>query len=274
MVIPGFAAILLAGCRRLDAVAYSPLVTPEQFLQHAPWIRIHIASLHFIFCQPTSTFIVYFVGLYALYAGYRSLSGTADRYRIYMGIGLCLTGAGALCAGTSYQALGYELKCAGRDTCTWTSWCEVIYMLLSMPGMSAFLIAGAYAAARGRLRTAIICYACISAVLYEALLIYGAMVPLRFVVSFDLFVLISLPSLLILLFLYARACSMERSSKHLYRRNVWIIFTAVSVAYYVYMLSGAAEMLWQRGVWVSENDVLHCGMIFWVYYIISKMPKE
>ncbi|MBK7150093.1 MAG: hypothetical protein IPH78_15160 [Bacteroidetes bacterium] len=51
--------------------------------------------------------------------------------------------------------------------------------------------------------------------------------------------------------------------------NTWLIFMVVGIAYGVYLLSGFAATLWQHGIWFTENDVLHVGMIGWVYYLFN-----
>ena len=275
IIYTSLAVLFLSGCRRLDTIPYSPAVTPAEFLRSAPWLRVHLGPLDFILSQPTSTVIVYFVGLFAIYAGGRLIQSRGiQRSRLYWGIGLCLTGAGALSAGTSYQALGYEIKCAGRDTCTWTSWYEVIYMLLSVPGMCAFVIAAAYSTTRGHVRDLIIRFAVINAVVYCALLLYGAFEPVQFLVSFDFFVITSLPSLIILLLIFALSYRANQSSMNRSLLTSWLIFTVASGTYYIYMLAGITQMLWLRGIWFSENDVLHAGMICWVYYINSQLSGE
>lgn len=268
------AALLLSGCGRLDAACYVPQVTPEEFLRSQPWTRVVCCGHDIILGQPTSTVIVFFVGLFTVYTGIRFLSETGgQRSRFLWGIGLCLTGVGALCAGVSFQALGYELKCAGRAYCTYTSGWELAYMLLSVPGMNAFLCASAYSTARGSFRRAIIAYAVVNTLVYAALLLYGVSVGERFLVSFDLFVLISSPSVLFLLWLHVRAHAQSKSKTDLYLRNGWLIFTAVTAAYPLYAMSGLTQVLWSHGIWFSDNDVLHAGMIGWVYYLLTRVRR-
>jgi hypothetical protein len=45
-------------------------------------------------------------------------------------------------------------------------------------------------------------------------------------------------------------------------------------AYYLYLMLGITETLWQRGLWFSENDVLHIGLISWMLYIIRVVAKN
>ena len=54
-----------------------------------------------------------------------------QRSRLWWGVALVLWAAGALLAGTSYEAFSYAIKCAGRPACVWTSGWEVAYLVLS-----------------------------------------------------------------------------------------------------------------------------------------------
>ena len=54
---------------------------------------------------------------------------------------MLLGGLAALAAGTSYQAFGYQIKCVGQETCAWTSWWEVIYLMFQQVSMDAMLVA-------------------------------------------------------------------------------------------------------------------------------------
>jgi len=266
---------LLSGCKQLDTISYSPPLSPSAFLASQPWIRIHLGALEFIWTQPTSTVIVYLAGLLAIYAGYWFLVGFKHQQsKFWWGIGLILTGIGALFAGTSYQALGYEIKCNGREFCTWTSWWEVLYMLFSAPGMNAFLVASAYSNLNGKVRKAVLLYAAISTVAYIALLLYGAFVPIQWLVTFEFLVAVSMPVGLFLLGLHGYAYAKEHKSMDLYIRNSWLLFFCVGLAYGGYLVSGIGISLWQKGIWFSENDVLHTGLICWLLYILKRLPDS
>jgi hypothetical protein len=45
----------------------------------------------------------------------------------------------------------------------------------------------------------------------------------------------------------------------------WLIVTIS--AYFLYYVLGISETLWARGIWFTENDVLHIFLIIWMVYI-------
>ncbi len=266
--------LLSSGCRHLDNIGYSPKTSPVTFLQDQHYIKIAAGDFSFIWSQPTSTIIVFFVGLFSMYVGYTFIRNRKKQQsKLWWGIGLLLTGLGALFAGTSYQALGYEIKCNGREFCTWTSWWEIIYMLLSVPGMNAFLVATAYTNAKGNFRKAIIAYTLINTIGYSILLLYGALFAVKFAVSFECMSLISTPSVIFLLLLHTTSYAKNKDKMNLLLLNTWLIFVAVGITYGAYLGSGIGASLWQKGIWFTENDVLHVGMICWIYYLFKKLPN-
>ncbi len=270
LTLTGF---FLSSCKRLDNLEYSPKQTPDSFLASQHWVKVQLADFSLIWSQPSSTFIVYFVGLFSMYAGYRFLSRSQGMQSMRLwGIGLMLTGLGALFAGTSYQAFGYELKCEGRQFCTYTTWFEVIYLLFSVPGMSAFLVAGTYTSLKDKFRKVIIAYAAINTSVYFFLLLYGAFKPVFFYVTFEFLVVVSAPSVLFLTFLHGIAYMKYRDRLNSILLNSWLIFISVGITYGIYLSCGFTQILWRRGVWFTENDVLHVGIIYWVYYVYRNIP--
>ncbi len=268
-------ALVLTGCNRLDTIEYSPKLTPEAFLSTQHWVKIQFAGLNFVLSQPSSSLIVYFVSLFDIFVAYKFLTNLQNQSsKLWWGIGLFLTGAGALLAGTSYQAFCYEIKCGGREFCTWTSWWEIIYALLSGWGMNAFLVACAYSNASGSFRKSIIYYALVNAIIYSGLLLYGAIVPIQFLVSFEFLSLSSTPSVIFFIWIYGKAYNKTKDKMNLHLRNTWIILIGVIFTYALYLILGITGPLWQKGIWFTENDILHVGMVYWVYYILVKLPDE
>jgi hypothetical protein len=45
-------------------------------------------------------------------------------------------------------------------------------------------------------------------------------------------------------------------------------------AYLLYLVLDITAELWTQGVWFSENDVLHSGLIGWMLYIALVVAKR
>ena len=141
---------------------------------------------------------------------------------------------GAILAGTSYQAFGYEIKCAGRRSCSWTSWWEVTYLIFQQLSMDAMLVAVAYSSTGGFFRTLLLAYALATAVLYVILAFMGGLVPIRSFVTFDLMVRVSMPLLLIFLALNGWRYCMHGSPMDLAYLGTWIGLLLITAAYRLY----------------------------------------
>ena len=128
---------------------FDPPTTPEQWCETQPCLAIGGIT----FTQPFGSVLVYLLALLWVAGGvYYWRVREGQRSREWMSLALVLSGIGAGLAGTSYQLLGYELKCAGRVFCLWTNWLEVAYLMLQAASASAMLIAVAYACTSGVLR--------------------------------------------------------------------------------------------------------------------------
>jgi hypothetical protein len=269
---------VLSGFSRLKSIRHTdPELTPENWCEEQPCVKIQIASREIILTQPTSTFLVYFLGLLTICAGlYFLLIRGSEISRLCWGISLLLWGIGALLAGTSYQAFGYEIKCAGRQSCAWTSWWELVYLMFQQVSMSAMLTAVAYSCTEGSLRIALSIYALVNAIVYVILTFIGGIVPIKSLITFDLMVRVSAPILLIFLILNGWRYHMLRDAMDLALLGTWLLLLLTMAAYGLYDHLDITRRLWDRGkgIWFSQNDVLHVGLILWVVYIITVVANH
>lgn len=183
-------------------------------------------------------------------------------------------GVGALLAGTSYQAFSYEIKCVGYEFCVWTSWWEILYMVFSVASVNSMVAALAYSSADGKLRKKMIVYAIINLGVYLLVSIIGVSVPVKFLISFELMLVFLAPSILFLFILNLVRSRKQKSSLDLVLMGIWLWLGFTVGAYYAYYLLGYTEILWEQGVWFSDNDVLHIGLIIWMLSIAIGLGKK
>lgn len=252
------AAVILAGCGRVDELVYQPPTTPAEWCSQRPCVEVGGVTL----AEPWSSVLVFALALLWLGVGvYFLVSRRGQRSRAWFGTSLVLGGLAAGSAGISYQAFSYELKCAGRDVCALTNGYEIAYSLLQVASMSAMVVAVAYALAAPRARRAIAVYAALNLVVYVVVTVIGVLTPSAFLLSFELLLLFAVPALVI-----AAVLAIRRWSDPLARRILWVLLllVLVQVAYLVYFALGITESLWSSGIYFSANDVLHVGMLAWL----------
>ena len=117
---------VLSVFRRLQSIPQDNLdLTPENWCSAQLCMKIRIAGKDLVISQPLSSFWGYIpsVSVFTF-----SIFKMVKTRACGGGISLLLWGIGALLAGTSYQAFGYESKCAGKPACSWASWWEVVYL--------------------------------------------------------------------------------------------------------------------------------------------------
>jgi hypothetical protein len=264
----------LTACGQLDSIPYTPAQTPQTWLQIQPFAEFKFASQN-IFIQPSTSIIVYSLGVLAIVVGLYFLKIRADqRSRLWWGIALLLWGIGALLAGTSYEAFSYAIKCAGREFCLWTSWWEILYLIASVWSIDAMTLAVAYSSTTGKLRKALSVYAIINAILYFIIVMIGVFVPVKFLISFELLLVVVAPSIIAFFVINGWRYSKYELRLDLTLLVTWIWLGVTIVAYFLYLISGNAESLWARGLWFSANDVLHIGLIIWMLYIAFALVPQ
>ena len=132
------ASILLLCCNQLDKILYLPEITPLEWCESQPCIEIIIFSQTLIIVQPSSTIFVYMLGFLTITMGVLLVRKKPTQAFVWWwGIALILWGIGAVLAGTSYQAFSYEIKCAGKLFCIWTSLWEIFYLIFSVGSVNA-----------------------------------------------------------------------------------------------------------------------------------------
>jgi len=223
-----------------------------------------------VWTEPLGSVLIYALAVLWIWAGWRFWRERArERSRFWWAISLFLGGVAAASAGTSYQALSYELKCAGRALCVWTSGFEVAYLALQNASSACAVVAVAYCCTRGRLRGALVAYAALDAALHVAITAYGTATADPSLLSFEVLLAFSLPALLLGLGLNGWRYLRYRSALDGALLGAWAWLVATNGAYYAYLVGGWRQSLWRDGAgfYFSENDVLHVGMIGWTLYM-------
>ncbi len=267
MIIKAMASIF----SRLKSIP-DPELTPDRWCEVQPCLNISFGSRKIILTQPTSSFFVYFLGILTIGVGLHFFwTQDGEISRFFWGISLVLWGIGALLAGTSYQAFGYEIKCAGQESCAWTSWWEVSYLMVQQLSTSAMLAGVAYACTGGLWRTGLLSYAIVNALVYIILAAIGGIVPIKSLITFELMVLFSVPIIVIFLILNGWRYHTLGNPMDLILLGTWILLTLTVTLYWLYYKLGITQTLWAngKGIWFSENDVLHVCLVFWMIFIVT-----
>jgi hypothetical protein len=264
--------------RRLSSIPHTdPELTPENWCEFQPCTTIRLASRAVLLSQPSSTLLVYLLGILTIGVGLRFLRLPGDeRTALWWGISLVLWGIGTLLAGTSYQAFGYQIKCAGRETCSWTSWWEVTYLILQQVSLDALLVAVAFSCTQGALQRVLLGYALLSAVAYVILALVGGMVPVKSLITFELTVWFSTPIYLILVALNGWRTYALRTPLDLALMGAWVWLLCTMAAYWLYDRLDITQKLWAqgKGIWFSQNDVLHTGLVLWMIYLATVVANR
>lgn len=248
----------------------TPSISPIDYLLLKPYIEI--GSI--IIIVPSSTIIVYLLGIITIYLGYR-LSRLVETYKKYWGITLILWGIGTVLAGTSYQGLGFMLKCEGQDLCLFTSWFELSYLYVTALSITFM----AYAVAlKSIAKERLFIYRRVTGIglfIYSVSLVLGVIFEIRLLVTYEWFLVFFLPYFIS--FMIINVKSNNKFKNHLDKglMNTWIIMLLVNVLYFVYFYSGIGELLYDKwNIWFSANDVLHVGLIPWMFYLYYVVKRK
>ncbi len=260
--------IFLIWMNKINEIYLDPPLSANTWIEAHSWIELTLFHITFIFAEPSSTFLVYFLGLVAISYGIHLIrKRDQQKSLMWWGIALCFWGLGAIFAGTSYQAFSYELKCANQENCLWTTWWEIIYLLLSVASVNSMMMAQSYSCATEREQFRMQIYGFVNLIIYLIMLIVGMFLPIKFMLSFELMVLFLIPSFIFFMIQNSRRYLSEKKKMDLILIRIWLLLACVMVLYYGYFLLGFSERFWNYGIWFTANDVLHIGLILWMFYI-------
>ncbi len=261
---------------RLQSIPHDdPKLTPENWCLKQPCLKIRIAAKEIIISQPLSSFWVYFLGFLTVGVGlYFFQIQNGEKCRLWWGISLLLWGIGALLAGTSYQAFGYYIKCSRRSVCSWSSWWELVYLMFQQVSLNAMLVAVAYSCTTGRFQMVLLGYALASSLVYVILVLIGGILPVRPIITFEFMVKVSTPVFFFFFCMNGWRYVLFRDPMDLVLLGTWIFLAGTMAAYWIYRRQGIPGRLWARGIWFSENDVLHILLIIWMIYILTAVANR
>ena len=129
------------------------------------------------------------------------------------------------------------------------------------------LMAQARSCATGNLRRILVACAISITVLYGIILFIGALIPIQFLISFELLLIITAPIILFFIVLNSWRYAKFKRRMDLALLGTWAWLIMTIAAYFLYLISGLTVKLWSQKLWFSENDVLHIGLIIWMIYI-------
>lgn len=245
-------------------ILLEPKITPTEYLNLKPYIKI--SDIHVI--VPSSTIIVYLLGILILYISYDLYKRNLPLWSISM----LFWGLSTILAGSSYQGFGYELKCAGKSYCQFTSFFETSYLFFTAISISLLGIAFSKLLYN---KTWLIIYSKIALVLYTILLLLGSILNSYWLVSYELFTVFFMPIFVILFIINIKEYRDKNLLVHLNFIKLWLLFLFINISYYLYYIPNLTDKLFVRtGIWFSANDVLHIGLIIWFVFFIKKVTPQ
>jgi hypothetical protein len=263
-------SVYLFCCNQLELIPFTPYITPVEWCENQPCITIQQITI----VQPSSTVFVYLLGVIAIIIGiYLLRTKGSQKFVCWWGFALLLWGIGALLAGTSYQAFSYEIKCDGRATCIWTSLWEIYYLIFTVGSVNAMLLAQAEINEGESLSKVMEGYAYGNFILYIILVVIGSIIPVQFLISFELMIILLAPTILFLLLFNIRKYLVRKEKIHLSFVIIWLGLILIIGLYFLYYILGITEILWESRIWFSENDVLHITLIAWMFYIYFAIKR-
>ena len=264
-----FLVLVLLGRFPVSLEAISQ-ITPQAYLETIPYIELG----RYLIITPSSTVLVYLLGIITILFGVLLFKKKDDKVKMLWGVTLIIWGIGTMLAGTSYQGLGFELKCRGYQFCLFTSWFELSYLFITAISITVMGYAVAEKALKDRSKEIYLNVIGVGLIVYSLSLVVGTITEIRFLITYEYFLMFFMPYFVSFLIMNIKGYKHERNEFDKGLIIVWLLMLIVNVLYFAYFFSGIPEGLYENyGVWFSANDVLHIGLIGWmgyIYWVVNK----
>ncbi len=245
-----------------------PLITPEAYLTSKPSIELFN---RWIIIVPSSSIIVYLLGIQIILMSFIFMKHQQKLW----GLSLLFWGIGTILAGTSYQTLGFELKCSGQTNCLFTSWFELAYLFMTAISISLMAKAFAETFTHHKVQKYLVGYGYIALIIYTIILMLGSAFNNQIMISYELFTAFFMPLFLVFFIINMINYKANKNNLDFSFIILWLLFLVINVGYYIYFFLDITTMLYTNtGLWFSANDVLHVGLMIWFGYFYFKIKKE
>jgi len=142
-------------------------------------------------------------------------------------------------------------------------------MLLTAYSINFLVAATGYTSLGQMGRKRLIRFAVVDSILYSIYLFLGALIPIRFLVSYEGFMTFIGVNFIIMFVLNIRHYRLFRDSLNRGLITVWISFLVVNLGYFVFLLGHIGQKIYKStGVWFNENDALHVLLIIWAILVM------
>lgn len=261
----------VSGCKNHQALQYSPPIKSSDWCELQPCIQLG----DLVISQPTSSLLVFALTLLTFYVAYHFYNTRQNqKSRYWWFVSLFLGGLGALFAGISFQMFAYVIKCEGNLYCHLTSWWEIAYNILTVWASAALLMAIAYSFLSKSKQRLCKYYGLVLSIIYPVICSYGAVMPNRFLLSFECMILFTVPAYLFIIVLLVILYFKNKNTTVKKYLNTLTLLVLTSIFYVVYQSKGYTQLLWEQKIWFSENDVLHGMMMIWLWYILTYLSPH
>jgi hypothetical protein len=140
-------------------------------------------------------------------------------------------------------------------------------LVVSVWSIDAILMSEAWSCAYGNGRKALMAYAIINGLVYLVIVMVGAFLPVKFLISFEFLLVVSAPGICSVFILNIWRYWKLKKGMDLVLLGAWLWMGITISSYFLYYISGRTQNLWTKGIWFSENDILHIGLILWMFYL-------